>query len=103
MMTSIPAFFLDLEAITFVVSLSNLLVFSFMSACGIALRFRDEVAKEAYSSKEIIVWIYFLLSFGVACCLRQGPLWLTITLGSINGCILIVLCFLEQVNKPRRD
>ena len=42
LMIAIPAFLLDLEAISFVVSCTNLLVFSFMSAFGIVLRFRNE-------------------------------------------------------------
>ena len=38
---AIPAFMLDLEAITKVISCGNLLTYSFVSACGIALRFRE--------------------------------------------------------------
>ena len=37
----IPAFMLDLEQITKVISCCNLMTYSFVAACGVALRFRD--------------------------------------------------------------
>ena len=38
---AIPTFMLDLEAITKVISCGNLLTYSFVTACGVALRFRE--------------------------------------------------------------
>ena len=38
---SFPAFFLNLEQITKVISVGNLMNYSFVSACGVALRFRE--------------------------------------------------------------
>jgi len=38
---AITAFFLDFEEITKVVNIGNLLTYSFVTACGIALRLRQ--------------------------------------------------------------
>ena len=54
------AFFLDLEQITKIISLGNLLTYSFVSGCGIALRLRDV---NSQSSNEMWVWNFTLASF----------------------------------------
>ena len=106
-LVAIPAFMLDLEAIAFVVSLANLLVYSFMSACGIALRYREsdsdvnEIPTKA-STSERYVWAFFLLAFGTAYSLNKGPVWLTIALGLLTFASLVTICCFEQVNRPKK-
>ena len=39
-LVAIPAFFMDMEAITKLISMGNLLMYNFVSGCGIVLRFR---------------------------------------------------------------
>jgi amino acid transporter len=41
---AIPAFFMDLEAITKLISMGNLFMYSFVSCIGIELRYRDRNA-----------------------------------------------------------
>lgn len=54
------AFFLDLEQITKIISMGNLLTYSFVSGCGIALRFRES---NQTSENEKWVWAFLFSSF----------------------------------------
>ena len=61
---SIPAFMLDLEQITKVISCGNLLTYSFVTACGVALRFRERDTQATMrASGELWVWAYLVTSF----------------------------------------
>mmetsp|Transcript_26065 Transcript_26065/g.32552 ORF Transcript_26065/g.32552 Transcript_26065/m.32552 type:complete len:96 (+) Transcript_26065:1252-1539(+) len=92
---SIPAFMLDLEAITKVISCGNLMTYSFVTACGVALRFRErETQTMERASSEKYVWTFLLLSFGTSLCLmKQYSIYLTVGLGSLTAFNLIILCF----------
>ena len=92
---SIPAFMLDLETITKVISCGNLMTYSFVTACGIALRFRSrETQTTERAPAEKYVWAYLVFSFATALCMmKEAHIYLTISLGSIAAIILIILCF----------
>ena len=47
---AVPAFFMDLEAITKLISMGNLLMFNFVSGCGIALRLRHKETQNSIKS-----------------------------------------------------
>ena len=104
---AIPSCLLDLEALALVTSLANLIVYCFVSACGIALRYReadsdvDEIPTKI-STSERYVGAYLLLAFGTACSLNKGPVWLTITFGLLTGASLMTICCFEQVNRPKK-
>ena len=63
---SIVCYFLDLETITLVVSLGNLVSYSFVNAAVIALRFRNPFNFSNHikpSPNEKYPWIYLVFSF----------------------------------------
>ena len=61
---AVPAFFLDLEQITKIISCGNLTTYSFVTACGIALRFRErETQTTERSPNELYVWAFLVSSF----------------------------------------
>jgi len=95
---------LDLEQITKVISCGNLLTYSFVTACGVALRFREretQTTERAYAER--YVWAYLVFSFLTALCLmQQFHVYATYTLGAITLIILVRLCLVEQRNRPRR-
>lgn len=63
----ICAFFMELEQIARVISCSNLLTYSFVSACGIAMRYKnDELATQIKIKPEVFVWLYVISSFTLA-------------------------------------
>ena len=101
---AIPAFCLDLEQITKVISCGNLMTYSFVTACGVALRFRDrDTQTTVRAPEEKWVWAYLLFSFISAMSLMQeAPAYVTYSLGGITFLILIRLCFVEQKNRPRK-
>ena len=73
LMVAIPAFLLDLEAIVFVSSMGNILIYAFMCTCSLALRYRKREEDEdgdqqdqPSSPKERLVWSYFVLAFVLA-------------------------------------
>lgn len=92
-----PAFALDVEQITKVISCSNLLTFSFVTACGVALRFRErETQTTVRASSEKYIWAYLLFSFLTAFCLmNKANLYATLTFAAVMLIILIRLCFAE--------
>jgi len=64
---------LNLEQITKVISCGNLMTYSFVTACGVALRFRErETQTTVRASDERYVWAYLLFSFLTATFLMQG-------------------------------
>ena len=95
---------LDLEQITKVISCGNLMTYSFVTACGVALRFRErETQTTVRAPAERYVWAFLLFSFLTAICLmRQLSMYATFALGTITILILVRLFFFEQKNKPRR-
>lgn len=101
---SIPAFCLDLEQITKVISCGNLLTYSFVTACGVALRFRErETQTLVRAPAEMLVWAFLLFSFLTALCvMKSANLAATATLAAVTLIIVIRLCFVAQNNMPRR-
>ena len=101
---SIPAFMLDLEQITKVISCGNLTTYSFVTACGIALRFRDrETQTTVRASGELYVWAFLVMSFLTALCfMKEASNWITCVFGGLSLLILVRLCLIEQRNRPRR-
>ena len=92
-MMSIPAFFLDLEAITKVISLGVLITYSIVTACGIALRFRERATQTSVrSSNEVYVWLYILSAFALAYCLvRVDNMTYKYITAAITFALLIVM------------
>ena len=59
---AIPAFFMDLEAITKLISIGNLFMYSFVTCCGIVLRFRERSSQSVKSPDEVWVWAFLVVS-----------------------------------------
>lgn len=101
---SIPAFFLNLEQITKVISVGNLMNYSFVSACGVALRFRDrDTQTTVRAPKEIYVWLYLASSFILSVVILNSKSInaFNIIFGVITLFLFIELCRAEQPNRPR--
>ena len=101
---SVPAFFLDLEQIAKLISCGNLLTYSFVSACGIALRFRKrETQTVERSPNEKYVWAYLVSAFVTAMLFTKVE---NKTYGAVSAgltlMILTCLMFIPQPNVPRR-
>lgn len=63
---SLVCFFLDLEQLSKIISLSNLISYSFVNAGVIALRFRpkqDEVIEVSRGRHEKYAWLFLVLAF----------------------------------------
>ena len=101
---SIPAFMLDLEAIAKVISCGNLMTYSFVAACGVALRFRSrETQTTERAPSEKYVWAFLVSSFCTALAvMKEANMYLSISLGVLTAVILVILCLAPQLNKPRR-
>ena len=100
---SFPAFFLNLEQITKVISVGNLMNYSFVSACGIALRFRQrDTQTTVRSDNEKFVWLFLASSliFAVVFINLPGTTFAYIS-GIVTAVFALQLCMLEQPNKPR--
>ena len=93
---------MDLEAITKLISMGNLLMYSFVTGCGIALRFRQrETQNSVKSPNEIWVWSYLIVSlFAVISLLKGFTLFLTVPLCLLTIGIIIKLTQLPQPNRP---
>ena len=64
MIASLLAFLLDLEQLTRIVSIGNLITYGFVTACGIALRFRQPKTQSGVRSpNEIYMWMYVVSAF----------------------------------------
>ena len=61
---SLLAFFLDLEQLSLLISLDNLLVFSFVMTCGLSIRYKNT---KGYK----YVWLYLLGSMISSLCFRH--------------------------------
>ena len=101
---SVPAFFLDLEQIAKLISCGNLLTYSFVSACGIALRFRKrETQTIERSPNEAYVWAYLLAAFLTAMLFAKVE---NKIYGAVSAGVTILLVgrlmFIPQPNVPRR-
>lgn len=94
---AIPAFCLDLEQITKVISCGNLMTYSFVSACGLALRFRERESQTILrADAEKYVWAFLVLSFLTALCLmKQVEMYFTITFGVLTFLVFVRLCFVS--------
>ena len=102
---AIPSFFMDLESITKVISCGNLMTYSFVSACGIALRFRDrETQTSVRAPTEKYVWLFLVVTYltALVAVKYRHVTWAVSILGSLSVLTLVRLCFVEQTNKPRR-
>jgi len=95
---------LDLEQITKVISCGNLLTYSFVTACGVALRFRERDTQATMrASGELWVWAYLVISFLTALSImKEWPEYSVYALSALTLIVLVKLCFVPQNNKPRR-
>ena len=95
------AFFYELEALSLIVSLANLLVFSFVSACGVSFRYRLNANDSLIQGASLWVWIYLGCSFVSSFLLMHGVWWVYTSL-SLIGCAFVLLRItqFEQVNVP---
>ena len=69
------SFFLDIEALTLIISLGNLLNYSFVNAGVIALRFRplsDGEGEIMRHKNERYAWFYLVISFLFAMSMSNG-------------------------------
>ena len=100
---SIPALFFDLEQISKVTSCGNLVTFSFVSACGIALRFRERDTQcKVRSGNEKAIWAFLICAFVFSMSLvKQLSEVLTYSMGALTLVLAVVLCFIKQPNQPR--
>ena len=97
---SFLAFFLDLEQLTRIVSIGNLLTYGFVTACGIALRLRQpETQSSVRSTSEIYVWIYVASAFITAMffmkATTQGMFRVFYVFGALTIALLLKLCSLK--------
>ena len=72
--------------------------YSFVSACGVALRFRErETQTTERSKREVYVWVYLLASFVFAVVAMKSDEigYFCYALGGICLCLLILLCTFE--------
>ena len=101
---ALPAFFLDLEAISKIISCGNLTTYSFVTACGIALRFRDRDTQITdRSPNEVYVWLFLVSSFVTSLCFTKLDNKIaSYTLAGLTLALLIRLMFIPQPNQPRR-
>ena len=100
---AIPAFFLNLEQITKIISCGNLTTYSFVTACGIALRFRErETQTTDRSPNEIYVWAFLASSFITSILFMkvENKVFFYI-FASLTIALLIRLMFIPQPNQPR--
>ena len=105
---SLLAFLLDLEQLTRIVSIGNLITYGFVTACGISLRFRQpETQSSVRSPNEIYMWIYVVSAFITAMLFMKATsqsmfvvfyIFAAITVG-----LLLKLCCIDQPNKPSND
>lgn len=98
-------FFLNLEELSKIISLGNLLNFSFVNAGVIALRFRPPQSANSpieTSSNERFAWLFTIVAFVFSQSLSQYSLTSPITLSLlVLTCgMIIFLSRLPQVNKP---
>ena len=100
---SVPAFFLDLEQITKIISCGNLTTYSFVTACGIALRLRErETQTMVRASSEVYVWLFLTSSFLTALCLvKLENKIVAYILAGLTLALLIRLMCTPQPNQPR--
>ena len=93
------AFFLDLEQITKIISIGNLLMYNFVSGCGIALRLRDYPLQR--SPNELWVWAFLTVSFvAVQLSMKACPLFMIYPSWALMLYVLWRLHRLPQPNKP---
>jgi hypothetical protein len=71
--------------------------YSFVTACGIALRFRDrETQTTVRAESEKLVWAFLVTSFISALCVMKGaPIALTVISGAATLALTIILCFIK--------
>jgi hypothetical protein len=79
------------------------MTFSFVSSCGIALRFRErETQCSVRSPYEKFIWLYLLVAFLFALSVMKtsmrGLQWF---LGVSTALVALILCRIPQPNKPR--
>ena len=88
---------LDLEQIAKLISCGNLTTYSFVTACGMALRYRDrETQTTVRVPAEHWVWAYLVLAFITAlCAMQQVSIYISSSLAVITLIVLIRLCFFE--------
>jgi len=101
---SLACFFLNLEELSKIISLGNLLNFSFVNAGCIALRFREPQQHSFLvkkSSKEIYAWIYTFLAFLSA--MSIGKNWdptFSWVFGTLTIAAVIFMSTIPQINPP---
>jgi len=101
---AVPAFFMDLEAITKLISIGNLFMYSFVTCCGIVLRYRERSSQSERSPFESWVWAFLVISFFAVLSFVKGwEFFITYPLLGLTGSILLKLCTLRQTNMPNAD
>lgn len=94
---------MDLEHIAKVVSLGNLISYSFVNAAVIALRYRQPPRNGHYvkAANEKYAWLYLVSAFVFSLSFGYGiDMVLTMTFGVIMVGCLIVMLFTKQPNAP---
>jgi len=98
------AFMLDLEQITKIISMGNLLMYSFVTGCGIALRFRKQTAPTVRTPEENWVWLFLVVAFFAAeATMKEWHPVIVYSLWAVTAYILFRLQQLPQPNKPGED
>ena len=97
---AVPAFFLDLEQITKIISCGNLTTYSFVTACGIALRLRErETQTTVRAPTEIYVWLFLVSSFVSALCfLKMESPTVAYVFAGLTLALLVRMMFMAQPN-----
>mmetsp|Transcript_14611 Transcript_14611/g.14237 ORF Transcript_14611/g.14237 Transcript_14611/m.14237 type:complete len:471 (-) Transcript_14611:20-1432(-) len=101
---SVVCYFLDLETITLVVSLGNLISYSFVNTAVIALRFRSPFNFTTHikpSPNEKYPWIYLVLAFLFAMSIGlMWNEWLQIIFGTFAIFMVLFMSILKQQSIP---
>jgi APA family basic amino acid/polyamine antiporter len=84
--------------------MGNLLMYSFVSASGIALRMKGIADSEDKTRNQIWVWLFLVVSLIATLTTAKGcPLIIVIPFWAVTGVVLGKLCMLPQPNKPKED
>ena len=93
---------LDVEELTFIISVENLFTFSITNCGLIALRFREYPEKRHPNEK--YAWIFMIAAFGFSISWGYGwPLWLVTCLGAVVIFIIVWLHSIPQLAMKNAD
>ena len=101
---AIPAFFMDLEAITKLISMGNLFMYSFVTCCGLAQRYRDRHAQSEISPVEYNIWSFLVISLvAVIAMIKNVVFYYSFPLMGLSIGLMLKLMTLRQTNKPTAE